>query len=60
MMHENPFMLQAGRENDAEKEGDRYKRMDRRIDACLLVVYGQNQWYHYASQMPEDTKTTEK
>lgn len=26
LMHENPFMLQASREDDAEKEGGRHKR----------------------------------
>lgn len=33
MMHENPFMLQAKREDDIVKEGGRYKD--------LLVMYGQ-------------------
>lgn len=47
MMHENPFMLHAGREGDAEKRGREIQRMDVK-DRCISTgcVLAKPKWLH--------------
>lgn len=47
MMHENPFMLHAGREGHAEKRGREIQRMDVK-DRCISTGCGlaKPKWFH--------------
>lgn len=52
MMHENPFMLQAGREDNAEKNGESDTK-DGWKDKCIStgIVQPKTQWHHRAGKI---------